>query len=309
MMLLYTDPRFLLHETGSHPECAERLHHITRELETTGLVGKCTQPTWEPAGDEAILRVHHSTLTAQLQRLATQGGGRVDPDTVVSPQSFEIAKLAAGAVCDATQQILAGTAKRALCLVRPPGHHALADRAMGFCLLNDIAVAAQAALDSGVDRLLVVDWDVHHGNGTQACFYDEPRVGFFSAHRWPFYPGTGSVEETGTGDGLGTTRNLPVEFGTSRETYRQEFARELEDFAARIKPELVLVSAGFDSHRLDPIGSLGLEVEDFSWLTTTVTDIANTYAKGRVVSTLEGGYNPPVLAECVAAHLEALQDT
>jgi acetoin utilization deacetylase AcuC-like enzyme len=309
MTLLYTDPRFLLHETGSHPECAERLHHITRELETTGLVGKCTQPTWEPAGDEAILRVHHSTLTAQLQRLATQGGGRVDPDTVVSPQSFEIAKLAAGAVCDATQQILAGTAKRALCLVRPPGHHALADRAMGFCLLNDIAVAAQAALDSGVDRLLVVDWDVHHGNGTQACFYDEPRVGFFSAHRWPFYPGTGSVEETGTGDGLGTTRNLPVEFGTSRETYRQEFARELEDFAARIKPELVLVSAGFDSHRLDPIGSLGLEVEDFSWLTTTVTDIANTYAKGRVVSTLEGGYNPPVLAECVAAHLEALQDT
>jgi len=309
MTLLYTDPRFLLHETGSHPECAERLHHITRELETTGLVGKCTQPTWEPAGDEAILRVHHSTLTAQLHRLATQGGGRVDPDTVVSPQSFEIAKLAAGAVCDATQQILAGTANRALCLVRPPGHHALADRAMGFCLLNDIAVAAQAALDSGVDRLLVVDWDVHHGNGTQACFYDESRVGFFSAHRWPFYPGTGSVEETGTGDGLGTTRNLPVEFGTSRETYRQEFARELEDFAARIKPELVLVSAGFDSHRLDPIGSLGLEVEDFSWLTTTVTDIANTYAKGRVVSTLEGGYNPPVLAECVAAHLEALQDT
>ena len=306
MTLLYTDARFLLHETGDHPECAERLHHITSHLETTPLMDRCEQPQWEMISDQVLLRVHQRELAFRLQGLAEQGGGQADPDTVVSPRSPEIAKLAAGAVCNATQQVLDGNARSALCLVRPPGHHALPDRAMGFCLLNNIALAAQSALDRGVNRLLVVDWDVHHGNGTQACFYEVPRVGFFSAHRWPFYPGTGSVEETGSSDGLGTTCNLPMEFGTSRANYRQSFQRNLEDFAARINPELVLISAGFDSHRLDPVGSLGLEIEDFSWLTSTVTQIADTYAQGRIVSALEGGYNPPILAACVAAHLESL---
>jgi acetoin utilization deacetylase AcuC-like enzyme len=203
--------------------------------------------------------------------------------------------------------VLAGEDRTALCLVRPPGHHALADRAMGFCLFNNIAVAARTAIDEhGLDRVLVVDWDVHHGNGTQDIFYTDDRVGFLSIHRWPFYPGTGAVDETGAGAGLGATRNLPIEFGTPRDAYREKFRHELEDFANRVKPQLVLISAGFDSHRDDPIGSLGLEVEDFADLTQCVLDVANVHAGGRVVSLLEGGYHPKRLAECVAEHLQGL---
>ena len=178
---------------------------------------------------------------------------------------------------------------------------------MGFCLFNSIAIAACVArYEHGLDRILIVDWDVHHGNGTQDTFYADGRVAFFSIHRWPFYPGTGAADETGTGDGLGATRNLPIAFGTPRAVYRELFRNELEQFAARIRPQLVLISAGFDSHRTDPIGSLGLEVEDFAELTRDVLDVAAADADGRVVSVLEGGYNPPVLAECVETHLLTL---
>jgi acetoin utilization deacetylase AcuC-like enzyme len=239
--------------------------------------------------------------------LAQRGGGRLDSDTVVSPASFDVAQLAAGAACDAVDRVLAGDDKTALCLVRPPGHHAIPERGMGFCLFNNIAVAASVALsEHQLDRVLIVDWDVHHGNGTQDTFYADGRVGFFSIHRWPFYPGTGAVDETGTGDGLGATRNLPIQFGTPRARYMDTFRRELENFATRIRPQLVLVSAGFDSHRTDPIGSLGLEVEDFANLTKIVTDVAAAHAGGRIISMLEGGYNPPVLAECVESHLRGL---
>jgi acetoin utilization deacetylase AcuC-like enzyme len=154
--------------------------------------------------------------------------------------------------------------------------------------------------------VLVVDWDVHHGNGTQDMFYADSRVAFFSIHRWPFYPGTGAADETGTGDGLGATRNLPVTFGTPRAAYLERFCHEFEDFATQIRPQLVLISAGFDAHRKDPIGSLGLEVEDFTELTRIVRDVAAVHAGGRIVSLLEGGYNPPVLAECVETHLRGL---
>jgi acetoin utilization deacetylase AcuC-like enzyme len=178
---------------------------------------------------------------------------------------------------------------------------------MGFCLLGNVAIAARVALDElGLDRVLVVDWDVHHGNGTQEAFYDDPRVGFLSIHRWPFYPGTGGEDETGAGDGLGWTRNLAVTMGTSRDRALSWFARELESFADKLRPQLVLVSAGFDAHRADPVGSLGWETEDFASLTQTVLDVAAAHAGGRLVSVLEGGYNPPVLADCVAAHLAVL---
>ncbi len=306
MTLLYYDPRFLDHDTGNHPECAQRLRHIMAELDARGLTDRCRRPTWQPAGRDRLTSLHDAEQVDLLEKLAERGGGMVDPDTVVSPPSVDVAKLAAGAVCDAVERTLSEETRSALCLVRPPGHHALPERAMGFCLFNNIALGAQLALDRGVGRVLIVDWDVHHGNGTQACFYDDPRVGYFSVHRWPFYPGTGSVDETGRNDGLGTTKNLPLPFGTTRSDYQAAVAGELEDFAARIKPELVLVSAGFDSHRADPVGSLGLEVEDFQVLSTLVTGIADAHAQGRVVSVLEGGYNPPVLAECVATHLEHL---
>jgi acetoin utilization deacetylase AcuC-like enzyme len=306
MTLLYYDPRFLQHDTGDHPECPERLRQIVAELDARGLADRCLRPTWQPADRDRLASMHDAAHIEQLQQLAAAGGGRVDADTVVSPPSIDVAKLAAGAVCDAVRRVLADESSSALCLVRPPGHHARPRQAMGFCLFNNIALGAQAALDRGVSRVLIVDWDVHHGNGTQDCFYDDSRVGFFSAHRWPFYPGTGDTDETGTGDGLGTTRNLPLPFGISRKDYLAAVAGELEDFAARIKPELVLVSAGFDSHRADPVGSLGLEVEDFAALSTLVSEIADTHAAGRLVSVLEGGYNPPVLAETVAVHLEQL---
>ncbi|MCC6492022.1 MAG: histone deacetylase [Pirellulales bacterium] len=307
MTLLYASPRFLDHDTGCHPENASRLEAVMHLLDSSGMTDRCTQPAWPEATEDLLAAVHTPAHLARLDRLARSGGGRIDADTVVSPASFDVARLAAGAACDAVARVLGGQDHNALCLVRPPGHHARADRAMGFCLFGNIAAAARRATDRfQLDRVLVVDWDVHHGIGTQEMFYDDPRVGFFSIHRWPFYPGTGAADETGRGDGLGATRNLPMTFGTSRREYLSRFRSELDDFAAHIKPQLVLISAGFDAHAADPIGSLGLETEDFGELTDAVLAVAGSYADCRVVSVLEGGYNPPVLAECVALHVERL---
>ncbi len=307
MTLLYADSRFLEHETGAHPECARRLVAIAERLEATGLAARCSRPAWEPVSDAQLRAVHAAGHVANVKAAAERGGGRLDPDTVVSPASFEVARLAAGAAGDAVARVLRGEDRSALCLVRPPGHHALPARAMGFCLFGNVAIAARRSIDElELDRVLIVDWDVHHGNGTQDMFYEDGRVGFFSAHRWPFYPGTGAADETGAGDGRGATRNLPTAFGTPRREYLTGFADELTSFAARIKPQLVIISAGFDAHTTDPVGSLGLETEDFAQLTRVVRAVADDYAEGRIVSVLEGGYNPPALADSVAAHLEEL---
>ena len=178
---------------------------------------------------------------------------------------------------------------------------------MGFCLFNNVALGARAALDElGLERVLIVDWDVHHGNGTQEMFWDDGRVGFLSIHRWPFYPGTGAAEETGSGRALGWIANVPVPFGTSRRDYHAQFDRALEYLAAKVRPQLVLISAGFDAHREDPIGSLGLEVEDFARLTRSVLQTAESHADGKTVSVLEGGYHPQRLAESVGVHLAEL---
>lgn len=307
MTLLYYDSRFLDHDTGHHPEHAERLRQIAATLHDSGLADACRRPEWGPASRARLELIHTSSHIDHVAAAARRGGGHLDSDTVVSPASFDVARLAAGAACDAVDRVLAGEDQSALCIVRPPGHHALPDHAMGFCLFNNIAIAACVARrEHELDRVLIVDWDVHHGNGTQDEFYADGQVGFLSIHRWPFYPGTGAADETGTGAGLGATRNLPIAFGTPRPVYLDTFRRQLEDFAARIRPQLVLVSAGFDSHRADPIGSLSLEVEDFATLTEIVRVVADAYAEGRIVSLLEGGYNPPVLAECVATHLRGL---
>ena len=178
---------------------------------------------------------------------------------------------------------------------------------MGFCLFNNVAIAARMAIAKlELDRVLIVDWDVHHGNGTQDTFWEDEQVGFLSVHRFPFYPGTGDSDETGSGPGLGTTLNLPITFGISRRDYVQQFTNQLLHFADKLKPQLVIISAGFDSHRLDPIGSLGLEVEDFGTLTKALIDVANDHAEGQLVSVLEGGYNVDVLPPCVAEHLTEL---
>lgn len=310
MTWLTRDPLFQRHLTGRHPESPARLEAIERRLTERALVERCQTGSLRRATREELARVHSADYLDRLTRFSAAGGGRIEADTVVGPESLVVAEQAVGAALDAVDAVLSGRADNALCLVRPPGHHALADGPMGFCLFNNVALAAEHALRvHDLERVLIVDWDVHHGNGTQDIFYSRPDVTFFSSHRFPFYPGSGSSDETGTGPGLGHTFNLPVEFGTSRRTFLDAFTRQLEDAARAARPQLILLSAGFDAHRLDPIGSLGLETEDFATLTQRVRDVARATCGGRLVSLLEGGYHVEALADCVALHLEGLLAT
>jgi acetoin utilization deacetylase AcuC-like enzyme len=309
MTLLYTDPIFLRHETGTHPENPARLRSIARRLDASGLAQRSTAGTIQPMPEEEVGRLHAPAMIAAVKKVAARGGGMLDADTVVSADSFKAALTSAGACASAVDAVLGGADQTALCLVRPPGHHATPTHSMGFCLFNNIALAAERAKRvHGLSRLLIVDWDVHHGNGTQDLFYEDPAVMVLSIHRYGhgFYPGTGAADETGSGKGLGFTVNVPVRYGTPRAVYHDQFLRALEKAADRVKPELVLISAGFDAHALDPIGSLGLETEDFGTLTRNVLDVARAHAGGRVVSCLEGGYHLEALAESVEAHLTRL---
>jgi len=330
MTILYTDDRFLDHETGTHRERPERLKAITAELARTGLAARCKAGETRIASTDELTRLHDGKYRERLEKFAAMGGGWIEQDTFVSPKSYDVACRAVGtclaavdAVMRTTDQksapdarsvrgtssppTLKGPDKTALCLVRPPGHHALTHDAMGFCLFNNIALAADRAVKHHkLERVLVIDWDVHHGNGTQDIFYERDDVWFLSAHRFPFYPGTGKKDETGTRKGLATKFNLPVAFGTSRKDYLAQFESLLTDAASKCKPQLVLISAGFDAHAEDPIGSLGLQTEDFETLTKLVHQVAKTHCAGRVVSCLEGGYNIDRLAESVACHLRTL---
>jgi acetoin utilization deacetylase AcuC-like enzyme len=309
LTLLYTDPLFLRHDTGPHPETPERLRSIAQMLTKSGLGARCTPGAYVPLSEDAVAQVHGPAMIARAKEVARRGGGMLDADTVVSSESFTVALAAAGAGVSAVDAVLGGSDRTALCLIRPPGHHATPTRSMGFCLFNNVALAARHAQTvHGVSRLLIVDWDVHHGNGTQDIFYEEPAVMFLSAHRYGhgFYPGTGAADETGQGRGLGHTINVPLRFGISRRDYHDQFTRALEKAADTIKPELVIVSAGFDAHVRDPVGSLGLDTEDFATLTRQVLEVARAHAQGRLVSCLEGGYHLDALAESVQAHLEEL---
>ncbi len=307
MTLLYSDDRFLLHDTGNHPESAERLQRVHQKLQTSGVLQRVTSVPVVRAGDEDVLRIHTAEHISHVREVADAGGGRIEADTVVSPDSADVAWLAAGCGIDAVQRIIAGADRQALCLVRPPGHHARPASPMGFCLLSNVAIAARVAVQRfDLNRVLIVDWDVHHGNGTQDAFYEDEHVTFFSAHRFPFYPGTGRKSETGRGLGLGTIFNLPLEFGIGRPDYLAAFENTLTTAADKCRPELVIISAGFDAHDEDPIGSLGLQTEDFATLTKLVQQVAATHADGRLLSMLEGGYNVDRLADCVLLHLETL---
>jgi len=305
--LLFSDPLFLEHQTGAHPESSERLRYLHEFLKEDPVTRRFDTGKIQPAQPAQLELVHGAAYIDAVRRFAAGGGGRIECDTVVSARSFEVASLAAGAGLSAVDAVLSGPSRRALCLVRPPGHHALPNSAMGFCLFNNVALAASHAIrQHGLNRVLVVDFDVHHGNGTQNTFYQSGEVYFFSIHRSPFYPGTGAAYETGSGRGLGTKFNVPVRFGTSRRDYLEQFQTTLEQAAARARPELLLISAGFDAHRADPVGSLGLETEDFEPMTRLLVEVADQYCEGRVVSLLEGGYNVHFLAESVACHMEGL---
>lgn len=311
MTLLLRDPVFLQHDTGpAHPERPDRFRVASEVLDSSGLAARCTPITWSSARPADIARVHPGGYLDQIARVCEQGGGYLDPDTPVCPKSHEIALYASGALLEAVDRIVAVEPghKSAFCLVRPPGHHSTPNQPMGFCLYNHIAVAARHAQSvHGLQRILIVDWDVHHGNGTQDIFYGDPSVHFLSIHRYGngFYPGTGSVGETGSGDGIGSTQNVALERGITRKGYLDAFARALE-IAATHRPELVLLSAGFDACRGDPVGDLGLEPEDYASMTRSLNDLARAECGGRLVSMLEGGYHLGQLAESVRHHVAEL---
>ncbi len=308
MTLLYTDPVFLRHRTGAHPERPQRLEAILAHIEASGLAARCTRlaASTMPAAD--LVPIHAAEQVEYAREACAAGGGRLEADTPVCPESFDVALAAAGTCRAAVDAVLDGRDTTALCLVRPPGHHATDTHSMGFCLFNSIALAAQRARERGVSRVLIIDWDVHHGNGTQDIFFADGAVTFLSIHRFGhgFYPGSGRRTETGTGPGLGHIINAPLPYGTTRHQYHAAFAATLEDAARVSRPELVLLSAGFDAHVMDPIGSLGLETEDFTAMTALVRQVAATHAGGRLVSCLEGGYDLGALAESVGVHLEGL---
>ena len=309
MALLYQDPRFLLHGLDRHPECPERLRRVYAEIASSGLANQFRMPDFLPATPEQLKVAHRLNYIGRVERVSREGGGWIglDSDTAVSQHSFEAAELAAGSVIDAVDAVMTGPDRQAVCLVRPPGHHALPATAMGFCLFNNVGIGAIYAQKSYLlERILIVDWDVHHGNGTQHLFYHDHVVYFASVHRAPFFPGTGSVDETGEGDGLGTIFNLPLPYGVPRKEFLTRFEELLNAAAARCQPELVLLSAGFDAHHADPVGSLSLETEDFEQLTDLVLSVAREYCDGKLVSVLEGGYNVDILPECVSLHLKTI---
>jgi acetoin utilization deacetylase AcuC-like enzyme len=303
---LYRSPRFREHDTGTHPENAGRLAAIDAELERRHLLEDRPTIPFSAATHEELARVHDPRYIAGLGDFAATGGGWLDADTAVGPNSVEIAALAAGAGIAAVDAALDGRVPRGFVLARPPGHHATPRRGMGFCLFNTIAVAAAHALDRGLERILIVDWDVHHGNGTQEAFYDTARVLFASFHQWPHYPGTGRAAERGAGRGEGFTLNLPLPAGADDATYAALFDEVITPAADAHRPQLVLVSAGFDAHAADPLGGMRLSERGFVELTRRVLAIADRDAEGRVVAVLEGGYDPDALARSVAATLATL---
>jgi acetoin utilization deacetylase AcuC-like enzyme len=299
---------YLKHETGRyHPEEPARLTAIIRHLEATGMLAEFVraEPS-EPAMDWLTL-AHTPEYVRAIEYACSRGVRALDPDTYISPDSYRAAILAVGGALLAVDHVMQGTAARAFVALRPPGHHAERDRAMGFCLFNNIAIAARyAQRHYGLKRVLIVDWDVHHGNGTQHAFEDDPNVLFFSTHQFPFYPGTGRTSERGTGAGVGYTVNVPLAASCGDREYQEVFENILYPTAQAFEPHILLVSAGFDAHRDDPLAGMNVTENGYARMTTIVRDIAERYCEGRLVSLLEGGYNLEALARSVERHLHIL---
>jgi acetoin utilization deacetylase AcuC-like enzyme len=295
------------HDEPSHVERAARLRAIEEALGTSGLREDLIQLAAQPAGETQILAVHERRLLETVRWTATQEPLWLGVDTYTTPGSWEAARMAAGAAIAAVEAVVIGQVSNAFALVRPPGHHATPAQPMGFCLLNNIVIAARHALDTlGVGRIAIVDYDVHHGNGTQDCFYDDGRVFFCSTHASPFYPGTGALSEVGIEDGYGTTLNLPLPFETGDAGFQQLYDDVVLPALRRFGPELILVSAGYDGHWDDPLGPLTASISGYAALTSRLAALAGEICGGRIALVLEGGYSLPALAGGVVASLRAL---
>ncbi|OLC29647.1 MAG: hypothetical protein AUH31_06355 [Armatimonadetes bacterium 13_1_40CM_64_14] len=304
--VLFSHPDYTKHLTGpGHPERPDRITAITTAIEQSPLVESLERITPDAATPEELGAVHTQAYIDYLRGVAAHGGGALDPDTVASPASFEIARLAAGGALAATRAVLEGRARTAFAAIRPPGHHALADRAMGFCLFNNVAVAAaDATRRAGLARVCILDWDVHHGNGTQDLFYRDGRVLYISMHQENWYPGTGAIEETGEGEGAGFTINIPLPAGTGDDGYRTVFEEVVVPVLQVSAPQVLLISAGYDAHFDDPLGGMLLTATGFGTLAELVTQTRPNRAG--VVGILEGGYHLTHLATSVLATLGVL---
>jgi acetoin utilization deacetylase AcuC-like enzyme len=311
---VFTDPVFLQHDTGPyHPETAHRLEALVHALRAEGRRMEC--PPDPERTLRALERVHAPAYVARLKAAcdAAPGGDAPafslfdSPDNPISAATFAAATRAAGIALAALDAVLEKRASAVFVAARPPGHHALAAQAMGFCFFNSIAVAARDLVEHwGATRVLVADFDVHHGNGTQQTFWEDGRVAYLSVHRYPFFPGTGASDERGAGKGLGTTVNVPLKAGAGDGLYAGSFSAALESLAERFRPEFVLISAGFDAHAADPLGGMRVTTEGFAWMTRSLEEVAETFAGGRIVSVLEGGYDAVALGQAASAHLRVL---
>lgn len=304
-------PIYEKHDTGiGHPETPLRYSAVMNVLrEDEAFWSTLNEITPEQASKGLIQAAHTPQHFKRVENAFDNGLDRLDADTTISMKSFDAALYAAGGAVAAVDAVMQGDADNAFVVVRPPGHHATSENAMGFCLFNNVAVAARHAQNKykEIDRVAIIDWDVHHGNGTQGIFYDDPSVYFFSMHQYPWYPGTGARGETGHGRGLGSTMNVPVKAKTNAIEHVRMFDAAIEDISRRFRPDMIFISAGFDAHITDPLGQLQLEDEDYRSMTNTLKQWANDSCSGRIVSALEGGYNLSTLGNTVKNHIEELK--
>jgi acetoin utilization deacetylase AcuC-like enzyme len=304
---LVYDPIYLEHDTGDHVENSQRLVAAMSYLKETGTKEKLTCLSPRPASLEELEMIHAPDYISYVKSKAENSGGWLDPDTIMSPKSYEAALYAAGGVLAAVEAVMKEELNNAFALVRPPGHHAIRDRAMGFCIFNNVAIAARFALSKfNLGRVLIADFDVHHGNGTQDAFYADAKVLYFSIHQYPFYPGTGWMDEIGAGEGEGTTVNFPMAAGWGDGEYLRAFREVLAPIARRFQPELILVSAGFDAHWADQLAMMRVSVTGFAQMATMLKELAAELSQGRLVFALEGGYHLQVVACSIEAIFDVL---
>lgn len=291
------DESYTLHDYPGHPESAKRLSVIVNYLSKHDILSQLTALRSREATIEELTRCHHPRYVQMVEEVSRRGGGRLDADTYTNYFSYDAAIKAAGGLIELTTAVLKGELDNGFALVRPPGHHAVPAQAMGFCLFGNVAIAARAArFDMGLERVAIIDFDVHHGNGTQDILYEDPSVLFVSSHQYPFYPGTGNLNEIGAGQAKGTKVNIPLSPGTGDEGFKRLYGEVVFPIIRRFQPELILVSAGFDSHWQDPLADVGLSLTGYDRLCRDLVDLAAELCQGRIVFTLEGGYNLDVLA-------------